>query len=303
MSKWLGRWQWLAKSLFEMRRVRWTLQVALLFAVCSVSDAVELEITLTGEVEFNAIGGPPLGNMISGDTVTVRFRVESDDFLGTGGATRAYPIDPSSFQFTFASSQLVGLGGYAPIFFVLRNDDPAVDGFFLSESATFPNGVTLDQQGLLGAFQLNPSITYSGDTLDSLDILDAVGDYDFTNLQVFNFSIDDGPFQAAGCLFQSMSIEVASTDPTFRRGDANYDGGVGLPDALAILNYGFGMSVTPPCLAALDVSGDGEITALTDALDLLNFLFLDGAPPPAPHPDCGVDPSTTQLLSCDALCL
>ena len=51
-------------------------------------------------------------------------------------------------------------------------------------------------------------MTYGGTTLPSLDILDAVGSYDFTGLTVYNWVIEDGPFEAAFFDFASMTIEV-----------------------------------------------------------------------------------------------
>jgi hypothetical protein len=43
-----------------------------------------------------------------------------------------------------------------------------------------------------------------------LDILDALGTYDFTGLSVFNWTIDDGPFQPVGLLFSQLTIESAA---------------------------------------------------------------------------------------------
>jgi hypothetical protein len=60
--------------------------------------------------------------------------------------------------------------------------------------------------GLFEQFRNNVSVTYTGDTLTSLDIEDAVGTYDFTGLTVFNWTIDDGPFNAAGFVFSDLTI-------------------------------------------------------------------------------------------------
>ena len=64
----------------------------------------------------------------------------------------------------------------------------------------------LDQVGIFTDFLDNYSVTYTGDTLASLDILDALGTYDFTGLTVFNWTIDDGPFNAMGLIFSEMTI-------------------------------------------------------------------------------------------------
>ena len=45
--------------------------------------------------------------------------------------------------------------------------------------------------------------------------------------------------------------------------------------------------------------GKGGEVQLTDAIRTLNFLFLGGAPPAAPHPECGSD-TTDDSLTCEA---
>ena len=50
--------------------------------------------------------------------------------------------------------------------------------------------------------------TYEGTRLDSLDVLDAVGTYDFTGLSVFNWGIQDDFIQPMGFVFDSWSISV-----------------------------------------------------------------------------------------------
>ena len=79
----------------------------------------------------------------------------------------------------------------------------------------------ISQTGIFGQFNNNYSVTYTGDTLPSLDILDALGTYDFTGLTVFNWTIDDGPFNAMGIIFEQMTIEPLVLD----------EDGDGIPDA------------------------------------------------------------------------
>ncbi len=87
---------------------------------------------------------------------------------------------------------------------------------------------------------------------------------------------------------------VIDDDPKFLRGDADASGGLTLTDAVNILNFLFLGAATPPCLDAADSDDDGQI-ALTDAVRVLGFLFLGflflGNAPPAPpgHEICGKD--------------
>jgi hypothetical protein len=166
-----------------------------------------------GTVEFNQIGSPPLGIVGAGESVTMTFLVDSDTWVDSSSfPTRGYVIDPSSFLLRFDST---GIGLQSPFpagqtpYFVIRNDDPAVDGFLVSTSINNPIGVPLAQPGIFGQFIDNFYVTYLGTTLSSLGILDALGTYGFGGLTVFNWTIDDGPFNAMGIVFDELSIELA----------------------------------------------------------------------------------------------
>jgi len=118
------------------------------------------------------------------------FEVDSDVFLdGVPGDTRGYEIDQSSFSLTFDTPASVGLlnpfpGGETP-YFSLVDGFPVSDGFYVSTSPFSPGGVPLEQE----PFSTNLEIGYEGDTLSSLDILDALGTYDFDGLTSFGFTI------------------------------------------------------------------------------------------------------------------
>ncbi|MFP6634035.1 MAG: hypothetical protein VCD16_15490 [Planctomycetota bacterium] len=88
-------------------------------------------------------------------------------------------------------------------------------------------------------------------------------------------------------VFADQSVDPAATG-SFLRGDGNDDGTIDLTDAITILNYLFLGGVVPGCLDAADADDDEEIQ-LTDGIYTLSFLFSGGAPPPAPWPDCGED--------------
>lgn len=82
---------------------------------------------------------------------------------------------------------------------------------------------------------------------------------------------------------------------SFIRGDANDTGSVDIADAVLVLNYLFsGGSVV--CLDALDVADDGQVN-IGDAIALLGYLFNSEAPPAAPFPNPGLDP-TPDAIDC-----
>ena len=172
-------------------------------------------VTMNGEVEFNGIGFGPLGNVNPTDAAQISFEVDSSVFVNSGSfPTRGYEIDQSSWTYTLGALS-VGLASPFPAgqtpYFVLRNDDPAVDGFLISRNINVPMEVPLDVQGQLGAFGCTWYVTYGNDPLPSLDIADAVGSYDFTGLTVFNWLIVDGPFEPFGVLFENFTIEAIET--------------------------------------------------------------------------------------------
>ena len=72
----------------------------------------------------------------------------------------------------------------------------------------------------------------------------------------------------------------------FVRGDANTDTAVNLSDALAMLNVLFLGGQPPVLAAALDANADSQF-GLVDPLYVLNYLFSGGTAPAAPFPLAG----------------
>ena len=84
--------------------------------------------------------------------------------------------------------------------------------------------------------------------------------------------------------------------PLFARGMVEGAAGPGISDAVFILNYLFIGGGAPACMKAADVNDTGTVD-LTDAVYLLNYLFIGGLAPAEPL-DCGEDP-TDDGLACD----
>ncbi len=180
--------------------------------------AEQVQVDITGAVESNQIGSGAFGVVSAGDAAHMSFLLDSDLFANDPSfPTRGYAIDHASYALTLGAAS-VGLqdpfsAGQTPLFGV-RDNDPAVDGFFLATNTALPTGVPLDEAGGFGPFVSNFLVTYGGDALPSLNILDAVGTYDFTGLSVFNWTVSDGPFDPLLVVFEQMTISVVPEPST-----------------------------------------------------------------------------------------
>ena len=187
-------------------------------AVAGSAGAEMVLVEIAGTVEFNQVTAPPIGSLTAGTAVVMSFLVDSDDFVNSPTyPTRGYVIDQASFSLA-GGGVSIGLQSPFPAgevpYFVIRNDDPAVDGFFIARSVDFPIGVPLGQTGAFGTFSQDFSVTYGGGLLESLDILDAVGTYEYAGLKGYNWTIDDGPFSPMSIGFESITISVVPAPAT-----------------------------------------------------------------------------------------
>ena len=79
------------------------------------------------------------------------------------------------------------------------------------------------------------------------------------------------------------------TGKTFRRADGDANGEVELTDAISLLNFLFVGGAEPACLDAADFDDNGS-PDISDAIANLNFQFLGGPGPAPPGPaKCGAD--------------
>jgi hypothetical protein len=86
--------------------------------------------------------------------------------------------------------------------------------------------------------------------------------------------------------------------PTFIRGDVDNSGGLELTDAINILDFLFKGGAAPGCLDAADAN-DVDGIDLSDPIYILFYLYASGPQPPAPFPEKGPDP-TPDDLGCNA---
>ena len=92
-----------------------------------------------------------------------------------------------------------------------------------------------------------------------------------------------------------LGAQTPAEDWTFVRGDTNFDGAHDISDPIRLLNELF-VGLPTTCEDVGDFNDDG-LRDIGDVIGLLGYLFAQEPPPPAPFPDCGVDP-TIDLLLC-----
>ncbi|MEQ8317201.1 MAG: GC-type dockerin domain-anchored protein [Phycisphaerales bacterium] len=231
--------------------------LALLACAAAAARADTIRITIAGQVVSNRISDGPLAAVSPGDQTTVSFRIDSDDFFDAiPGDLRNYTVENDSFEVDFTSVATTVISG-TEAYFTLVDGFPVSDGFFLSTSRFSPGGVPLEAT----PFQLGFELGYEGTTLDSLDILDAFGVYEFGGLTRFNFNVWQIFPDNVVMSIDFESMEIAGDACT---ADFDGDGELTLFDFLAFQNA---FDAGDP---AADFDGDGDLT-------LFDFLAFQNA--------------------------
>lgn len=135
-------------------------------------------------------------------------------------------------------------------------------------------------------------ILVSGSELSYPLVLSSLEPNDY-NVSVFAVD-DEGSLSDEEILTITINEKTEST--LFIRGDVNSSGKANISDAIALLNYMFFGKSKPTCLKAADSNDSGEIN-ITDPIHLISTIFL-GEPSVQPFPNCGVDPTEEDELTC-----
>ncbi len=95
-------------------------------------------------------------------------------------------------------------------------------------------------------------------------------------------------------IVQEGSITIDNV--CFVRGDCDANGRITLNDAITVIYYLYA-DLAISCVDAADVNDDGGVD-IADPVYLIDYLFRNGAPPPAPFSGCGTDPTEEDELDC-----
>ena len=234
--------------------------VGLAFAACTNAETVR--VVVTGEVESNGFTSGTFSGIGSGAPVTMTIDLDSTNFLDSAalpGRTRGYRFYASSFSLQIGAVSTT-LTPSAVGYFVVRNDDPRVDGFFISQ------GTDIDTMVPLQMTPTNYGIAFSrtfnnplpppalDPTLPSVNILDAIGTWGLDNISSYNFTVERNEIITPMILaYQTITISLLPSCPTCAA-DYDQDGGVTGGDIGAFFND------FEQGLACADVDEDGGVT-------------------------------------------
>jgi len=175
--------------------------------------AETVRVDCIGTVEYSQVNSGIFADVNPGDAVLATFTIDSDNYMdSTTYGVRSYPINLPTFEVTIGSAGPVLAVDPQPngaiAYFNLRNDDPGADGFFLAGEPEWPfTNIMIDEEGALDPyFGFHWEVGYTGDTLDSRDVLDALGTYDYTGLTSFYTALQDSWADAMGLEYVQMDI-------------------------------------------------------------------------------------------------
>jgi len=188
-----------------------------LFAGIAGAEMVSVEIVCT--VDYNQARNGILVDVQSGDVATATFMVDSENYIdSTSYGVRSYIVDPATFSLTVGSvgpiPMVVPQPDNATVYFVVRESDPAVDGFFLSVIQEWPWVFpSLDIAGTIAPFMgYHYEVDYANHVLPTKDITQLAGTYQRTDMERYYCSVNDDWADVLGLIYQ-MTVITTQTVP------------------------------------------------------------------------------------------
>lgn len=159
-----------------------------ILAVASPALAAVVTIEATGTVNDNLVAdAEPLSLVAPGETVTLALEVDSENSQSFFDQTRGYVINSFTLRFS-GGVQVELLDSQFPAYFSLA------DGFYFGNDNFFIGGATFEPgklQLVQEPYRIDLQLSYTGDTIDSVDIMDALGSYGAESLNFFGFRVWD----------------------------------------------------------------------------------------------------------------
>lgn len=231
-------------------------------------------VKVTGVVENNAFVSGAFAGIPAGSVANTVFDVDSSSFLDSAafpGRVRAYNLVPGSLKFTMGNVTVGERAGFNRRF-AIRNNDPGVDGVYLTQ------GLEIDTQiplaiGTTQAFGVAFSRTFNTATVwPSVDIAGAVGTWAFENISSYNYTIELSENVVPAVLeYQQFTIFkiCGKSDVAGANQSVGADGSLTADDIIVFLGWFFAADTRA------DVAGANQSTVPDTALtadDIIVFL-------------------------------
>ncbi len=260
--------------------------LAALTLAAAAGASPDVRVIVTGSVGSNGFTTGTYAGIPSGAPVTMTIDLDSADYLDSPslpGRTRGYRFSASTFSLTVGTvTRSLRTTPPSPAYFVVRNDDPRADGFFISQ------GTDIDTQCPLNMTPNNYGIAFSrtfgsippvgpDPTLQSVNLLGALGSWGFDNISSYNFTIELNEL-VTPLILDYATITVSPIGPTCDSIDYNADGL--FPDTQDITDFltvfaGGPCSNDPNC-GDIDFNNDGLFPNTLDIESLL--AVFSGSP-------------------------
>lgn len=177
----------------------------------AAAEIMNVEIVCT--VDYTQASDGILAGVQPGDMVVATFEVDSDNYIdSTSYGVRSYIVDPSTFEMTAGSVGPIPLvipqPDNATVYFVVRESDPVVDGFFLSVIQEWPWVFpSLDIPGRIAPYMgYHYEVDYQGNVLSTKDITQLAGTYGRTDMDRYYCAVNDDWADVLGLIYQMTTI-------------------------------------------------------------------------------------------------
>jgi hypothetical protein len=249
----------------------WCLVVGCALAAPTSARATTVHVVMRGEVEYNQFTSGTFAGVMPGDPISVRIKLDSTNFLNNPmWPTRGYWFGPSTFFMTVGSVNVSLSPTVTNAYFVLRNNDPQVDGFFTSTGTGFDDEIPLDMTPADYGIEWKWTLV-GGTTLSSLDILDALGAYGYPNISSFDWAVRFGDFS------YPLYFNPPTEEPSYAiclPGDTNGDHVTDVNDISSFVDNLLNGTTDLYASCAADMNLDGVF----DGLDLQSFTECVASP-------------------------
>src|SRR5262245_12233642 len=220
----------------------------------------DVRVVVTGVVENNHFTSGTFAGIPAGAPVTLTIDLDSINYLDSAafpGRCRGYRFYPNTSSLTVGPVTTTLRTSPQPAAdFCVRNNDPGVDGFFISQGTDIDTEIPL--QMVPNNYGIGFLRTFNNVlTLPSVNILDAFGSWGMDNISVYSFAVHLGEFSYPMIfIYQTISVQPIPCAGGGVTCDLNQDGATDFSDVFTLMD-GVGGLTPCPSHCGCDLSQDG----------------------------------------------